>query len=598
MMQIWQLLGLLLRRHPAKSASVLLIGLAVIFSSVGLLATSAWLITFCAVTPMIAEILVPVVYVRLFGLLRGLLRYAERLISHETTFRLLGDLRVTLYRVISRRSLPDIMRLDHTDAFNRLVDDIERLQDFYLRTFNPVLTALLTALMGYFLLLNWGTQEALIFVGIYGATLLILPGIVYGLTAGLSRQVAQESSQLRSFLFGFLTGLAEIRTSGAQSTWHNKLTHRHDQLESAEIKVAWSRSFAAGWIALAGPVTALVVAFTGGLRVLNGDLNPLFLPVEIFAVLALFEAVQPIPTLLQKIETSKMAAFRVLELIDPADLKDITEHNKDDEAPKPNHLAEKSPLSLQSPTGPAPINPQHLLVEQVYYRYPEQTQDLLKDVTFDLKSGQKKAIVGPSGSGKTTLIHVLLGWLSPSQGQVKLIGETSQTERSDAFAVVNQDVYLFNTTIRNNLRIGRSDAQNIDLFEAIEQVGLTDWLNTLPAGLDTELGEGDGLLSGGQRQRLGLARALLRHAPFLILDEATAGIDVATELKLMTDLFDINEKTRTGLLTITHRLVAMDHYDEILVMDQGQIIERGNHAALLAQGGYYLRMWQIQQAII
>lgn len=583
----WTLLKFLLHRHPYRAAGVLLIALAVIFASVGLLSTSAWLITFCALTPMVAEILVPVVYVRLFGLLRGLLRYAERLISHETTFRLLGDLRVALYRVIALKPPITAMRLDQGDAFGRLVDDIERLQDFYLRTFNPAITAVLTALFGYALIAAWGTAEALAYLFIYTATLLFLPLLIYSLTAGLSRLLARQLTQLRRFVFELLSGLKDLQSTGALIRQTDKLENQLQDIESNEQRLAASRAFSSFWLALAAPAAGVVSAWLAGQRVLSHELNPLFMPVLIFAVMALFEALQPLPMILQKLEQSRLAAHRVLELVgdDPLELS-------------------KSPIRLKSPNPCSDLGSYTLLLQKVSCRYPEMPHSLLNDLSFRLDKGRKIAVVGASGSGKTTLVYLLAGWLQPDCGTKAIYAEGSNRNLADLanslstdmeyFSVVNQDVYLFNTTLRNNLRIGRSTGSDAELITALEQAQLKEWFSHLPLGLDTEMGEGDGLLSGGQRQRIGIARALLRQTPFLILDEATAGIDAITELQLMQRLLNEQAPQRSGFLTVTHRLVAMEAYDEIIVLKDGKIDQRGRHAELLLTDGLYRRMWQLQ----
>ncbi|MBP1757324.1 MAG: putative transporter ATP-binding protein [Firmicutes bacterium] len=634
------LFNLMFKRHPWRAIAVLLISTAVIFSSVGLLSTSSWLIAFCALSPIVADILVPVVFVRLFGLLRGILRYVERLISHETTFRLLGDLRALLFRTFSRRPMADVLRFNYTDAFNRLVDDIERLQDFYLRTFNPYLTAMLSGLFGWALLARTGLPESLVFLLVYGLAILFLPVVLYLMTRGLSRLQAEQSSQARGFLLELLGGLAELRATGSINRWTGNLKHQLDQLEQTEKRLGLSKSLATAWVSQLSLLAAVLVAWLGALRVINGELNPLLLPVEIYTVLALFEATQPIPALLQKMESSRLAAHRVLDMIRPDELvalatpvKDLPGHRQKSrttlelgQVSKPNqhgstpeHLTE--PAKTISPLVKIELN-------HVSIRYPGQLVDQITDLSLVLEAGKRVAVVGPSGSGKTTLTYLLLGWLSPSFGTLEITpsgspgslpcGRTSGEldvpagDRTALFSVVNQDVYFFNTTIRNNLKMGNLQADEPMFWAALDRVGLTETIANLPKGLDTELGEGETRLSGGQRQRLAIARALLRPAPFLVLDEATAGIDLLAEQHLLRNLLanqilDFAAEVTSPAsrlpqhpctLTISHRLVQMDAYDEILVLDQGRIAERGSHQELLALGGLYNRMWRLQKAIL
>ncbi len=606
----WILAGLLFRRHPWRAVAVLLTSTAVILSSVGLLSLSSWLIAFCAMSPVIADILVPVVFVRTFGLLRGILRYIERLISHETTFRLLGDLRILLYRTFSRRPMMDILRLDYTDAFNRLVDDIERLQDFYLRTFNPYITAVFSGLLGFVLLARTGFSEALAFILIYGLAIFVLPLVLFQFTRGLSRLQAEQSNQTRSYLLELLGGLAELKVSGSLVRWTSELNHRMDQLERTEKRLALSKSQATGWISQLSLLATQLVVWIGSGRVIAGLLDPLLLPVEVFTVLALFEATQPIPAILQKIESSRLAAKRVVESLRPDELYNLETESWQQSSSE----TKRTDPDSQPSTARLAADPVRIELKQVNVRYPEQSSDLITDINLVLSTGRRVAVVGASGSGKTTLTYLLLGWLQPSAGTIEITPEriedpAGKIARDDLFSVVNQDVYFFNTSILNNLRMGNLHADEQMIRMALDCVGLAEVIDNLPQGLDTEVGEGETRLSGGQRQRLAIARALLRPSPFLVLDEATAGIDLIAEKQLMSNLLTgttslpetIHRPSvlqRQGILTISHRLVRMEAYDEILVLDHGRIVERGTHHELLGQAGLYANMWRLQKGII
>lgn len=605
-MNLLRLFIMLIKKHPLRTIAVLLTATAVIGASVGLFSVSAWLITFCAVSPVIAEIMVPVIYIRVFGILRGVLRYVERLISHDTTFRLLGELRSSLYSRIAGASMESILTLDKDDAFTRLVDDIERLQEFYLRTFNPLATAALTAALGYWLIARFGRQEAFLFIAIYGFVLLVLPGILHALTRGWSARQSGLMTRIKLKKLALLASLAEIAAAGALGRWQAEMEQLDQQMLATENRLAWSRSLATLGVSLATQLATLAVVSVAARRVLDHQLDLRLLPAMTYAVLALFEAVQAIPVIGQKIEQSRVAgdridslAARVNDHTDAADVADVDDvaddadvADVDDDADVADMDDEIGYLAADSGSLPA-SSPNCLVVWQLYFRYPGMQTDLLADISFQLASGQRVAIIGASGSGKTTLAALLLGWLQPASGQIRYQAGRLTPTHENLFSVVNQDVYLFHTTIRNNLLLAAPDLTEQDLWQALKQVDLNDWVSQLPQGLDSALGEGDNLLSGGQRQRLAIARALLRPAPFLIMDEATAGIDSATEKRVLENIFA--HTTDRGVLVISHRLVAMEAYDQILVLDNhGRVCEQGDHQQLLARQGPYNRIWQLQ----
>jgi ABC-type multidrug transport system fused ATPase/permease subunit len=310
-------------------------------------------------------------------------------------------------------------------------------------------------------------------------------------------------------------------------------------------------------------------------------------------MLASFEAIQPLAQAFQSLGHSKAAASRVFAMADT----------------KPLIMEPAAPL----PVPPIPHAGTDLLCplvqqeagcmlefDHVHFAYAADEDEVIDDVTFRLGPGSRVAIVGPSGSGKSTLVMLALRFWDPARGAIRLNGQDirlfSLNDLRATMGVVAQDTYLFNDTLRNNLLLARPAASDSELEQVIEQAQLGELVRRLPDGLDTWIGEQGLRLSGGERQRLAIARALLKDAPLLILDEATANLDPTTEQALLNDLDSLMQGRTT--LIITHRLVAMERMDEILVLDQGHLKEQGTHAQLLAAGGLYRQMFDMQNSML
>jgi len=247
-----------------------------------------------------------------------------------------------------------------------------------------------------------------------------------------------------------------------------------------------------------------------------------------------------------------------------------------------------------------PITNYQLLITNLSFIYPSSPTPALDHVTFDLRPGTSLAIVGPSGAGKSTLVSLLLRFWEYGSGEIRLGGESLHGLDPDQVrarcAVVSQNSYFFNTSIRENLRLARPKLSQEEMEGAARAAQIHEFIAALPKGYDTFIGEQGLRLSGGERQRLAIARALLKDAPILILDEPTANLDPLTEKDVLDTLFGVM-KNKTTLL-ITHRLVGLERMDEILVMDSGQIVERGTHQSLLALDGLYRRLWDLQNRIL
>lgn len=314
--------------------------------------------------------------------------------------------------------------------------------------------------------------------------------------------------------------------------------------------------------------------------VLSKAIDGVYLAFLALIILASFEAVQPLGQAFQMLGHSVAAGERLFKITDAIP-------------------------QVQEPVAPLPVPDSTsqgitLTVDHVHFAYHANEEEVVQDVSFEVSPGKRIAIVGASGAGKSTLINLMLRFWDATQGTIQLNGQNIQQyaleDLRSLIGVVSQDTYLFNDTIRGNLLLAQPEATDSELEQVLEQAQLADFIHQLPKGLTTWAGEQGLRLSGGERQRLAVARALLKNAPLLILDEATANLDPLTEQRLL-DSLDMLMKGRTTLV-ITHRLVGMERMDEILVLNEGRICERGTHDELLRARGLYYEMVQLQEGML
>ncbi|MEW5956810.1 MAG: thiol reductant ABC exporter subunit CydC [Chloroflexota bacterium] len=562
---------------PFKGWIVLaaLLGFAAIGSSIGLMATSAYIIAKAALQPSIAVLQVSIVGVRFFGLSRGLARYAERYVSHQVTFRLLARLRVWFYRAVEPLAPARLLQYRSGDLLSRIVADIDSLEFFYVRVMAPPLVAGLVLLLTGILLAAFDVRLAaitLLFLALAGVG---LPLLTQRLGRDLGRRLVTTRGELDATLIDGIQGAADLLLAGRAADYRQRvarLSQTLTGLQERQARQTGLQTALAGLLMNGSTLAVLLIAIP---LVNQGLLDGVYLALVALAALAGFEAVTPLPEAWQHLGTSLAAARRLFELIDA-------------EPPVPNF-----PAGSPSPA-PAHFG---LVVKNLSFRYGPEEPPALHNISFEAPAGQKVAIVGPSGAGKSTLLQLLLRFWDYQQGEIWLGGHELRQYPPDEVrrwvSVVSQHTHLFNGTIRENLLLARPGATAVDLIEAAKQAQLHHFIQSLPQGYETWIGEQGLRLSGGERQRLAIARALLKDAPLLILDEATANLDPLTGQALLQLIYSLTAGRTT--LMITHRLAGLEAMDRILVLQAGQIVEQGRHQDLVSARGLYRRMWQYQQ---
>lgn len=547
-----------------RLALALLLGSLALGSAVGLMATSGWLISRASQQPPVLYLMVAVTATRAFGIGRAVFRYAERLVSHDAVLRMLADTRVAVYRRLERLAPAGLRTARRGDLLSRLVSDVDALQDYWLRWLLPAGAALVvsTASVGF---TAWLLPEAgaALAVGLLAAGVGV-PLITAAVAHRAERRLAPARGELATRVTDLLTGTAELTVAGALPARTAEARKTDGVLTRIASRAATATALGDGLTALVCGLTVTATALIGAQAVASGRLGGVAMAVVVLTPLAAFEAVLGLPLAVQYRQRVRRSAERVHEVLD---------------APAPVREPE---LARQAPASPFPV-----VLKGLTTRHEGQDRDALTGLDLSLAEGRRIAVVGASGSGKTTLAQVLLRFLDADAGTYTLGGVDAYGLHSDdvrrLVGLCAQDAHLFDSSVRENLLLAKKDATEDELRDALHRARLLDWAESLPDGFDTLVGEHGAWLSGGQRQRLALARALLADFPVLVLDEPAEHLDLPTADALTADLLAATEG-RTTLL-ITHRLAGLESVDEVVVLDEGRVVQRGSYAELAGLEG-------------
>lgn len=575
----------LLKPYKGLAALSALLGFATIASGVGLMAASALIISLAAIAPSISVLQVPIVGVRFFGLSRGVFRYFERYVSHDVTLRLLGRLRVVFYRALEPLAPADLQAYHSGDLLNRAVGDLATLENFFIRAMGPPLVAVLTAVAVCMYVAGFSPSLALTLLFFLLLAGTALPVSIRLLGHERGRELIKARAEMNTLLVDGIQGLPDLQASGAGDRHRQKIDSGIQTLSRAETGLARIEGLGLALMNLLANLAAWTLLLMATPLVGEGRLPGIYLAVLVLVALSSFEATAPLISAAGYLESSLAAARRLFEIMD---LKPL----------------------VQDPAEPAlPPSSADLQIRGLHFHYPTPlhrngaTQPVnapvLKELDLSLSPGGRVALVGPSGAGKTSLVNLLQRFWEFDCGEILFDGREIQSYAADTvrsqIAIISQHTHLFNASLKENLLVANPDAAQTEIEAAAQAAGIHAWIETLPLSYNTWIGENGLRLSGGQRQRLAIARALLKDAPLIILDEPTKGLDALSESQVLKAL----KTTLDGRsqLWITHRLVGLAHMDEILVLDQGRLIERGAQAELLERRGMFRRMWELQNQL-
>ena len=548
-----RLLGIVSRPAAGGLLLAIVAGVGAAGAGVGLLATAAWLISRAALHPPVLHLMVAIVAVRAFGISRGVLRYAERLIGHDAALRVLAELRVRLFTRLERLAPAGLADFRRADLVQRLVGDVDAVLDMLTRV---VLPYAVTIVVGGAAVVLVGVLLPVAGVAL-AAALLVVGVVVPLLQSAAARRgdgrLAPLRGELATDVVDLLHGLPDLVAYGAVDAQLARLAGTDGRLRRSEQRASGTAGTAAGVTAAVTGLCLIVGLAAGAVAVRAGTLSGELLAVIVLTPLAVFEAAAGLPAAAQRFTGARAALRRIAEVLG-------------------------TPAPVAEPADPVdlPAGPHTLRLEGAGAGWlPGRTA--VRDVDLVLAPGARVALVGPSGSGKSTIAALLVRWLEPTAGRFTVDGIDVRRVSADRIrrivGYLPEDAYLFDTTIEQNLRVGGPGATEAQLREALAAARLLDWVDTLPDGLATLVGEHGLRLSGGQRRRLALARALLADFEVLILDEPTEHLDDETAAALTHDLLAA-AGDRTVLL-ITHRTDGLAGVDTVVTTTNGGPVRTG-----------------------
>ncbi len=528
------------------------LGFFTLFASIGLLTLSGWFITATAIAGMSVataqafNYMTPGGGVRGFAIARTAGRYFERITTHEATFRLLASLRSWFYAHLEPLNPAKLRHYRSADLLNRIITDINSLDNLYLRVLSPsVIAAITTLLVSLFL---WWIAPPF---GVVILVALVVSGVmVPWLGHLLGKRIGEEqvisASALRQATITFVQGMSELHLYQSLEQQKQVLQKKQEAMQALQLKMSLITGLVTALMTFVAGVTTLLTLAMGVHLVTQEVLAPAWLALVVFCVLASFEAVAPLPLAFQYLGKTQASAANLLE---------ITQQRSD-------IVFSKEPVQ--------PPHPGAIEFQKVTFAYDHQV--ILKDLDITIRAGEKVVMTGHTGSGKSSTINLLTRFWVYQQGAIRLGGVPleayPEAQLREQISVLSQPVQLFAGSVRNNLLIGNPHATDEQMLALLDRLGLTEMLGN--EGLDREVGEGGNRLSGGQRKRLGIARALIKSAPILILDEPTEGLDIDTAQQVLEVV--MNYQSEQTVVLITHHQQALAHFDQHIQLDHGQRI--------------------------
>lgn len=556
---------------------VLILGVATFFSAAALMFTSGYLISKSATRPEnILLVYVPIVLVRTFGISRPVFKYLERMASHHVVLRILSKMRVRLYQCLESQALTVQSTFATGDLLGVLADDLEHLQNLYLRTIFPSIIAVILYIISVIALGFFSIPFALCMALFLFVLVVLLPLVSLLINRKRQAQMKQVRNNLYQTLTDAVMGISDWKISGRQADFLTSYEAQEKQQDALEQKMDTFNRWRNLFFQLIVSCMTIIMIWFASTSVEVGMFAPIWIAAFVLVVFPITEAFAPISEAISHLPSYENSLQR---------LHTIEATSKAETVADQEYVQQ---VRLQS----------SLKIEMNEVTFSYEKDLILQAISLHFQPGEKVAILGKSGAGKSTIAKLLLGSLMPDSGTVTIqdVSVTNlQSEMASFISVLQQKPHLFDTTVMNNIRLGHTQATDEEVMEAAKQVQMHDYISSLPDGYQTRMHELGERFSGGERQRIALARILLQQTPIVILDEPTVGLDAITERDLLETIFhSLQGKT---VIWITHHLVGVEQMDRVLFIEDGKIKMEGTHEELLQTNDRYAHLYRLDRPI-
>ncbi|MBU9714600.1 thiol reductant ABC exporter subunit CydC [Evansella tamaricis] len=552
----------------------ILLGFLAGIAAVGLFANSGYLISKAAITPPLYVLTISIAMLKFFSFTRALSRYGERFFSHRATFTILSNLRVHFFEKLEPLAPKIFQSYRSGDLLSRIVGDVESLQNFFLRVYYPPIVMVIVFLSTIFFTSFFSMAVAVVLMVGLLLTGFFIPLAFAWRQERLVIQLRERRAGLSTETTEFLYGFRDLKLHQKLSVKERELVEASNAYLKEQDKDSVQQLFSQSFNQLISLAVSWFILGMGAYFVAEGQLDGVFLAMLVMIALTVFENATPMAAFPSHFEDSKRASKRLFSVVD----KD--KKNRDPICQVPlKRLDPSSPLSIK--------------MERVTFHYPDETRPTLKEVSLTIPAGTKTAIVGPSGSGKSTLLQLILKVYERVSGEIQLgntpIEQLDEKSIWNCTNVILQSNHFFYGTIRENLQLARDGLLDEEMVIALSKVKLERF------SLDDLVLEKGENLSGGEKQRLAIARALLKGSRLWLMDEPTSSVDSLTEQVIYNNLFH-NDQGDTFIL-VSHRLTGLEKMDQIIVMEDGKIVESGTFDKLMEKKGYFYELKEIEASV-